>query len=244
MILQTFTGKSIDLTDLKDDDIDIRDIAMHLSRLPRFCGAAADDYSVAQHSVLVSELCDQRGAMLALFHDAPEAYGIGDIASPVKDHLQIRVKARNEYENLSSWGHEWVLTPIVRKFMNDAIMIIDNDDMTVVHRADRIALATEAWAFMRQPEWAADFWDAIFDTDIADPNNWPAPCKQNIAVRSRLGACWAFIRRYNKLRGYPGMCAVCDDNEARTPPGGQFANDNQGLCAECLMPWHERGLLT
>lgn len=54
-ILETVTGKQIDLLDIKVEDIDLRDIAWSLSRIPRFCGhsLSAIPYNVAQHSIFV-----------------------------------------------------------------------------------------------------------------------------------------------------------------------------------------------
>ena len=54
-ILETVTGKQIDLLNIKPDDMDIRDIAWALSRIPRFCGhsLSAIPYNVAQHSIFV-----------------------------------------------------------------------------------------------------------------------------------------------------------------------------------------------
>jgi hypothetical protein len=63
-------------------------IARQLSFINRYNGAVGA-YSVAQHCVLASWLIeDQTHALAALLHDAPEAI-YGDIASPLKRHLEV-----------------------------------------------------------------------------------------------------------------------------------------------------------
>lgn len=67
-------------------DVDIRDIAHALAAVNRFNGHTREPYSVAQHSVLVSleyDACDPGRALVALLHDASEAY-LCDIPRPLK----------------------------------------------------------------------------------------------------------------------------------------------------------------
>ncbi len=74
-------------------EVDIRDIARALSRIPRFTGHSRDPvpYSVAQHSILVSEqTIDSTLALHALLHDAHEAY-TGDVVRPFKMEIALRV---------------------------------------------------------------------------------------------------------------------------------------------------------
>ena len=54
--IQTLSGKHINYTDIQHDDIVIEDIATALSHICRFAGHLPEFYSVAQHSVLVSQL--------------------------------------------------------------------------------------------------------------------------------------------------------------------------------------------
>lgn len=78
----TFTGKQFYPIDPHPEDIGIWDIAHALARVCRFGGHCRQFYSVAQHSVLVSEHCEFN-AFQGLMHDATEAY-IGDMVRPLK----------------------------------------------------------------------------------------------------------------------------------------------------------------
>lgn len=64
-------------------DVDILRIARCLSNICRFNGSTVDFYSVAEHSVLVSNLCTTC-PKAALLHDTVEAF-TGDVITPVKE---------------------------------------------------------------------------------------------------------------------------------------------------------------
>jgi len=89
--LPTYTGEKIKTLRPDPEKIHIIDIAHHLSLLSRFCGATSKLCSVAQHSVIVSDMlkykgCESSTILWGLLHDAAEAY-LGDIRMEVKQLL-------------------------------------------------------------------------------------------------------------------------------------------------------------
>jgi hypothetical protein len=79
------------------NEVTLRTIVLHLSKLCRFSGATSEFYSVAQHSLLVEEL--MLGAhhapalrYKALLHDAHEAFTT-DIPTPLQDYLEEKAGA-------------------------------------------------------------------------------------------------------------------------------------------------------
>src|SRR3954452_7535501 len=91
--LQTISGRFVNPLDPDLDQIDIGDITRALANTCRFGGHCRSFYSVAQHSVIVSELVEQRGGdpedvFAALMHDAAEAY-LGDMPHPVKHRSEL-----------------------------------------------------------------------------------------------------------------------------------------------------------
>jgi hypothetical protein len=71
----------LDPLDPRPELIRAHDIAVALSRQARFNGHTVEFYSVAQHSVIVSQYT--RCPLSGLLHDAAEAY-IGDMVRPMK----------------------------------------------------------------------------------------------------------------------------------------------------------------
>lgn len=81
--IQTYTGRQFWPLDPREEEIDIRDIAHALSLMCRWGGHCREFYSVAQHSWLVSYLCDPGDALAGLLHDGSEAY-LADLMRPAK----------------------------------------------------------------------------------------------------------------------------------------------------------------
>lgn len=85
-----YSGKEIDILNIKSDDVDIFDIAHSLSNICRFNGHTSSFYSVAEHSVRGTYLLNERREkQLFLLHDAAEAY-FGDIVRGIKYITQLR----------------------------------------------------------------------------------------------------------------------------------------------------------
>lgn len=81
--ITTYTGVRFNLDKPDPRTIKVADIAHHLSMICRYTGAVREFYSVAQHSVLVSYMCDPDHALEGLFHDGSETY-TNDISHFVK----------------------------------------------------------------------------------------------------------------------------------------------------------------
>jgi len=86
------SGRRLDLADPSPMDVEIEDIAHGLARVARWNGQTRGEhaFSVAEHSVLVEDICCKlqpdltpQHRLTALLHDSPE-YVIGDMISPFK----------------------------------------------------------------------------------------------------------------------------------------------------------------
>ena len=141
--IETLTGKRVNPLNIREEDICIEDIARPLSRLCRYVGQCSRFYSVGQHCIHVADLVhsefrDDDSVMLtnttclaALLHDGAEAY-TNDISRPVK----YAIKGIKEMEDR--------LTGVVMKKF-DCIGV----DWKLIHKADDILLATEAYQMMK-----------------------------------------------------------------------------------------------
>jgi len=99
--MTTISGKRINYENPTVEMFDITDIAHSLSNLCRFGGHINRFYSVAQHSVMVSNLVPHHLALAALLHDASEAY-LSDIVRPAKrllpEYKELELKIQNVLE--------------------------------------------------------------------------------------------------------------------------------------------------
>lgn len=149
----------------------IDDIAHALAQINRFNGHTTRPYSVAEHSLLVTDIAASRGASRAvqlacLLHDAHEAY-VGDMHSPAKWALGV------------AWiGFEAPHLANVRAALG--IKTISAAARAEIKRCDLIALATERrdltrfdpaahlpWPILDTPGQQVPPWDGV-DLDAAD----------------------------------------------------------------------------
>ncbi len=132
-----YTGRDVNPLNMTLDDIDIVDIAHHLSNICRFGGATREHYSVAQHCVLVSLHVPKDEALAGLMHDAAEAY-IGDFVAPLKELLCFP----------RAYHPSGVFTPL-RVLENNILVVIFKHfnvrpvETKLVHYADLAARETE-----------------------------------------------------------------------------------------------------
>jgi hypothetical protein len=89
--LQTVSGRRVNPFDPAPDEIDIADIARALGNLCRFGGHCRVFYSVAQHSVIVSELVEQRGGMP---HPIKHRSPLGTAFKAAEAHLEAAIRDR------------------------------------------------------------------------------------------------------------------------------------------------------
>lgn len=146
----TFTGIRFHPLSPKPEDISLVDIAHALSQVNRFGGHTRIPYSVAAHSILVSQMLPGRLRLQGLLHDAAEAY-LGDMISPVKACVpEFRRMEKNLFKVIAQrFGIPATLDPLVKE-------------------ADLAALKAERDAFIRKEGsvWPVD--TKVFDIRIVE----------------------------------------------------------------------------
>ena len=177
--IPTYTGRKFYPLDPRLEDIDIKDIAHHLSRQVRWTGAVHTFFSTAQHSLLVSYLCDPPDALYGLLHDASEAY-LHDINRVVK-----QLDALSGYRDLE----ERIQRVIFARFRLNGPMPAS------VKRADDLLAETERRDLLPRgtPDMAAD----------------PARCLDwSIVPKSPQDSERAFLARFDALWDFTEEAAV------------------------------------
>lgn len=192
--IETYLGVEFFPLAPRYEDIWVDDVAHHLATVNRYNGAAIVPYSVAQHSVVVSEWverCARKGipeplrlnpdhaehdavtlAKWGLLHDASEAY-IPDLASPVKRML------------LHFWDpiETQLLVAVAQRF--DLPWPIPD----MVRHADKAVFKSERDSGVTRP---VDWWQLHPDHPDAGVDIEPWPWKEAEAI---------FLERFRSLFG-------------------------------------------
>jgi 5'-deoxynucleotidase YfbR-like HD superfamily hydrolase len=173
--LQTVSGRWVNPFDPDPSQLDAGDIARALANQCRFGGHTRVFYSVAQHSVIVSELVEQRGgdieeAFAALMHDASEAY-LGDMPHPLKHRSPLGAAFKAAEDHLE-------------RAIRDRFRI--KPDVAEIKRADRALLATERRTFSAET-WHWPELEGVEPLDL-ELTAWPPD-----------EAAEAFAQRYAEL---------------------------------------------
>lgn len=98
--VRTYTGTKITFEDPDYKEIELPGMAMALARVQRFNGHLIENWSVADHSILMSymgEPNDARMAMALLLHDGHE-FATGDIPSPLKSVIRKHTNILHDVE--------------------------------------------------------------------------------------------------------------------------------------------------
>lgn len=134
----------------------IIDVAAGLSRISRFGGHCQPWYSVAEHSLLVSELMRPHGRfgmLLGLLHDAAEAY-LGDVPTPLKGRLVVRSATYSRRERpFAEAEHDLLARILLAVVRTEEIPAMYTTVLReAVKAADVVALATERHRLMPRGE--------------------------------------------------------------------------------------------
>lgn len=180
----------------------LNDIAHHLSLINRFHGATTRPYSVAEHSLLCSEIAKREGGpvflqLAALMHDAHEAY-TSDLSSPAKvavDNYSMGAAG------IQAWGlFEDEHAYAVRRHFH--LLTAFSAHRAAIKRIDLMALATERRDLTAYRPVANGPWAILGDNtrEAVRPVDWV-----NLASAEREALPWrhwreAFIERYFALK--------------------------------------------
>lgn len=159
-------------------DVFIEDIAHALANQCRFTGHTKYFYSVAQHSVLVSELVPDRYRLWGLLHDATETY-LSDIARPIK-------RFNSDFGNLYTSVEDGLMEAIIARFGLEKVLPMPD----AVKEADNILLANEIRQLMPPAPEVYDGWEKYPEIRTGALNHLPPEAAKEL-----------FMNRYNDLGG-------------------------------------------
>jgi hypothetical protein len=186
----TSQGDELDLRYPQHQYITPLATAWALAQANRFNGHALRPYSVAEHSLLVSEILqrvlhvDPIGQLAGLLHDAHEAFSGGDFPTPHKHELDS-----DSERAWARWENRWMRQVRGAYAISNAYL----QHGEAIRLADRIALATERRDLMpaSPTPWV--------DLEGIEPVGWV-----RLASPERTGCTWehwrdCWLERYHDL---------------------------------------------
>lgn len=164
VFMETYSGRKFHVLSPSPSDIDIHDIARGLAMQCRFGGHVHQFYSVAEHSVRVSQILPKSMALAGLLHDASEAY-IGDMIRPLKQTAELG----NQYHLIedrlmaciaAKFKFEWPLPQAVKEADNILLFTEKRD----IKKSKLIWMAEERFQPLAEPivPWSPEFAEEQF----------------------------------------------------------------------------------
>lgn len=175
--IQTYSGRRFNPTNPNPDAIVIQDIAHALSMQCRFTGHTKKFYSVAQHSVYVSHICNEEDALWGLLHDASEAYLV-DVPRPLKRSGKFQAyldfEAQMQEAICKRFGLPIQEPPSVKKADTKLLATEARDLMSPLHsdwvnRTTPLPFTIEAWDHQKAKNM---FMQRFYELIGADPSNY------------------------------------------------------------------------
>ena len=126
LIFRTLSGRTITLPRPEKGQIDVAELAEAVAKLCRFSGHTSRFYSVAEHSLHVTNYLPPHLKIYGLLHDLHEGI-LGDITTPIKQALTV------VFEN-----------PNLNKVTARAFSVLDDVLSAAVHTAAHVAYPLDA----------------------------------------------------------------------------------------------------
>jgi hypothetical protein len=139
--MQTASGRQFWPLDPRANEVFIEDIAHHLSNQCRYAGATKLFYSVAQHSVLVSQNVPEKDALSGLLHDAAEAY-TADLIRPIKNNSALGDAFKEVEAKVWLAVCERFQIPVEEP---ESVRTVDKYTMIVTEQRDVMRMPPRAW---------------------------------------------------------------------------------------------------
>lgn len=127
MLFETYSGRRVDLMNLRVGDMCLEDMLVPLSRIGRYGNHTRSLYSVGLHTIFCVELAILNGESddvirYLLGHDLSESY-LGDIPRPLKRHLSMYGEVEEDVQN-KIWSFLGLAVP--DEAMTERIVKYDN----------------------------------------------------------------------------------------------------------------------